>query len=85
MIHIADWPVTLSLTEKDDCTVARAVVRTRYTTLSAEGRANRNPSDPAVPGIGDELAAGRALVELGRKVIGVARESDVLRESAVLR
>lgn len=72
MIHIVDWPMTLSLTEESDDTVAKAVVRTRDNTLTGEGRAKRNPGDPAVPEIGDELAAGRALFELSRKLMGAA-------------
>ena len=72
MIHIAEWPVTLRLTEDDDDTVAKASVRTRDNVLTAEGRARRDPHDPSVPEIGDELAAGRALVELGRTLIRAA-------------
>lgn len=72
MIHVVDWPMTLSLAEEDDCTVAKVVVRTRDNTVSAEGHAKRNPDDPSVPEIGDELAAGRALVELGHKLIRAA-------------
>lgn len=72
MMHIADWPMTLSLTEDDDRTVAKVVVRTRDNTVTAQGHAKRNPDDPSVPEIGDELAAGRALIELGHKLIGSA-------------
>lgn len=72
MMHIADWPMTLRLTEQGDDTVAKVTVRTRDNTLTAEGLAKRNPDDSPVPEIGDELAAGRALVELGRKLIRAA-------------
>jgi hypothetical protein len=72
MTHIADWPARLSITEDGNRTVARVVVTTKDNTLTAEGTAVRNPHDPAVPEIGDELAAGRALVDLGRQLIQAA-------------
>jgi hypothetical protein len=72
MTHISDWPIRLSITEDGNRTVARAMVTTRDNTLSAEGVALRNPHDPAVPEIGDELAAGRALTELGRLLVQAA-------------
>lgn len=76
MTHVADWPIRLSLTEEDARTVARVVITTKDNTLSAEGVAVRNPHDADVPEIGDELAAGRALTELGRLLISAAA-SDV--------
>lgn len=72
MTHIADWPIRLSITEDGNRTVARVVVTTKDNTLSAEGVAQRNPHDPSVPEIGDELAAGRALAELGRQLVEAA-------------
>jgi hypothetical protein len=72
MTHISDWPIRLSITEEGDRTVAHVALTTRDNTLSAEGVALRNPHDPSVPEIGDELAAGRALAELGRQLVEAA-------------
>jgi hypothetical protein len=72
MTHVVDWPIRLSITEDDARTVARAVITTKDNTLSAEGVAVRNPTDSDVPEIGDELAAGRALTELGRLLVSAA-------------
>ena len=72
MTHVDDWPIRLSLTEEDARTVARVVLTTKDNTLAAEGVAVRNPHDSDVPEIGDELAAGRALTELGRLLISAA-------------
>ncbi|GGO21374.1 hypothetical protein GCM10011574_48670 [Microbispora bryophytorum] len=61
--------------DNDDVTTATAVLYTpggqRHESV---GRARRNPSDRPVPEIGDELAAGRALADLGAKLIGDGAE-----------
>ncbi|WP_336206111.1 dsRBD fold-containing protein [Nonomuraea sp. LPB2021202275-12-8] len=66
------WNVQIWISEDDNdaVTTATAVL------FTADGKrhesvahARRNPDDRAVPGIGDELAAGRALSELGDKLI----------------
>jgi hypothetical protein len=36
------------------------------------GRARRNPTDPDVPEIGDEIAVARALNDLGRRLLVTA-------------
>lgn len=72
MTHVADWPIKLSITEEGARTVARAVLTTKDNTLTAEGVALRNPHDSDVPEIGDELAVGRALAELGRQLVSAA-------------
>ena len=72
MTHIADWPIALKLTEDGDHTVATVVLDTHDNRLTATGKATRNPVDPSVPEIGDELAAGRALIELGRRLVDAA-------------
>lgn len=74
MTHVAEWPIHLYLTEDGSHTQARVVLQTRDNTLTAEGGARRNPADPQVPEIGDELAAGRALIALGRTLVGDAQE-----------
>ncbi|MFC4119876.1 DUF1876 domain-containing protein [Nonomuraea zeae] len=68
------WTVQIYLAEDGDDTYARAVLTTRdRTELAGTGRARRNPSDPAVPEIGDELAASRALADLAEKLAVVTR------------
>ncbi|TMS00314.1 DUF1876 domain-containing protein [Nonomuraea basaltis] len=74
------WTVQIYLTEDGDNTRARAVLTTRDSAgLAGSGRA-RIPSDPAVPEIGDELAASRALADLAEK-FAVITQRDI-RESA---
>ncbi|MEV1174904.1 DUF1876 domain-containing protein [Nonomuraea sp. NPDC049784] len=66
------WNVQIWISEDDNdaVTTATAVL------FTADGKrhesvahARRNPSDRPVPGIGDELAVGRALSELASKLI----------------
>ncbi|MEV0230563.1 MULTISPECIES: DUF1876 domain-containing protein [unclassified Nonomuraea] len=66
------WNVQIWISEDDNdaVTTATAVL------FTADGKrhesvahARRNPSDRPVPGIGDELAAGRALSNLASKLI----------------
>jgi hypothetical protein len=66
------WDVRIFISEddNDDVTTAKAVLMTsggeRYESVAY---ARRNPGDPPVPSIGDELAAGRALYELAGKLM----------------
>ncbi|GAA3446959.1 DUF1876 domain-containing protein [Planomonospora venezuelensis] len=75
------WNVEISITEddNDDVTTARAVLLaddgTRHESVA---HARRNPSDQAVPDIGDELAVGRALSDLSAKLLEDGAE-DVAR------
>ena len=39
------------------------------------GRAKRNPADPQMPVVGEELAAARALYEVAHKLIHEAAEA----------
>lgn len=71
------WTVQIFLTEDGDDTHARAVLTTRDSTeLAGTGRARRNPVDPEVPEIGDELAASRALADLAGK-LAVITQRDI--------
>ncbi|MGW5162447.1 DUF1876 domain-containing protein [Nonomuraea wenchangensis] len=68
------WSVQIYLAEDGDDTKARAVLTTRDGSgLTGMGRARRNPSDRAVPEIGDELAASRALADLAGKLATVTQ------------
>jgi uncharacterized protein DUF1876 len=72
MEHVAKWNIDVNLFEHEDSTVAHVVLKTKTTVLRAEGRARRNPVDAPVPEIGDELAVGRALAELGAQLMYAA-------------
>ncbi|MFJ1706667.1 DUF1876 domain-containing protein [Kitasatospora sp. NPDC088346] len=63
------WTLHLQLFEEDDITTAHVVLDTGDNTLRSRGSARRGPHDPAVPEIGDEFAAGRALVDLGHQLL----------------
>lgn len=68
-MHVTRWPITLDLVEEGDKTTAHVVLRTKDRTLENKATARRNPHDTAVPEIGDEYAAGRALIELGEQLL----------------
>ncbi|GGP45787.1 DUF1876 domain-containing protein [Streptomyces griseoincarnatus] len=76
MSHTLEWKTRLHLFEEDGTTKARATLDTGTTSLTGHGVAHRNPADPDVPEIGDELAAGRALRDLGQQLLDIA-ERDV--------
>ncbi|MFJ7132761.1 DUF1876 domain-containing protein [Streptomyces fungicidicus] len=76
MSHTLEWKTRLYLFEEDGTTKARAMVDTGTTVLTGHGAARRNSADPDVPEIGDELAAGRAMQDLGRQLLDIA-ERDV--------
>jgi len=72
-MHIRTWHVELFLYEEDDVTSARAVLHTESPEhLEGRGHARRNPSDPVVNEIGDEVAAARALHELATTLLATA-------------
>lgn len=83
MRQVIDWPITLRLVEQDGQTEAQLILETELTTMIGSGRAHRNPADPDVPEIGDELAAGRALIDLGNRLVRLAdAEVDELDEQS---
>ncbi|MFE3448814.1 DUF1876 domain-containing protein [Nonomuraea sp. NPDC059194] len=73
------WTVQIYITEDGDDTSAKAVLTTKDGThLSGTGSARRNPADPAVAEIGDELAASRALADLADR-LAVVTQHDIAR------
>jgi hypothetical protein len=67
------WTVQVLIEEEGDRTRADALLRTGDTTsLRGTGSARRNRKDPAVPEIGDELAASRALNDLAHQLLEAA-------------
>lgn len=67
--HVKAWQATVHLTEEDGHTAADAALNTGDDVLHGHGTARCNPGDADVPEIGDELAAGRALIELGNRLL----------------
>lgn len=64
------WTLDLEIAEESqDATTVNAALDTGDRTLRTRTTAQRNPEDPPVPAIGDEYAAGRALLELGRQLL----------------
>jgi len=75
------WNVLIHLFDAEDVapdgrvTAAHAVLRTSAgTTLDGYGRARRNPQDPAVQEIGEELAAARALRDLADRLLSATSD-----------
>ena len=63
------WTLRLDLFEEGDLTKVHAVLDTGDTVLESRTEARRSPRDTPVPEIGDEFAAGRALVDLGHQLL----------------
>lgn len=74
MDHVAEWKAYVHLYEHDGATQARVTLETGANKLISEGLARRHPRDPEVAEIGDELAVGRALIELGERLVRAAAE-----------
>ena len=66
------WTIEISFTEDEDKTRADAVLAGAPVELRGWGRARRNPSDPDVPTLGEEIAAARALVDLSHRLLDEA-------------
>ncbi|GGO69257.1 DUF1876 domain-containing protein [Nonomuraea cavernae] len=76
-MQVKQWTVQIYISEDDgdQRTLARAVLSAQGTRWhESVGVARRNPGDRPVPEIGDELAAGRALMDLADKLIIDAAE-----------
>lgn len=75
MMQVEQWTVELVIDEHQDERMTRAEARLqapRRPALTGVGRARRNPDDPDVPRIGDELAVARALSDLAHQLVDVA-------------
>ena len=59
------WTITIEFTEDEDNTRADALLKTGMLEFRASGRARRSPTDPEVPLVGEEIAAARAMHDLG--------------------
>ncbi|MEY9838027.1 dsRBD fold-containing protein [Streptacidiphilus sp. EB103A] len=63
------WTIDLDILEQGDDTTVHAVLRGDAGTLESHTVAQRNPHDAPNPEIGDDFAAGRALLDLGRQLL----------------
>lgn len=74
-------------TEDADHTEAKVATQVRGRAFSGWGRARRNPSDPQMPEVGEELALARALADLTNQLRDVASETISAEEghSVLLR
>jgi hypothetical protein len=79
------WTVEVYIDEDDGRTYAVAHLRMGIDTpLSGVGRAKLSPDDEDIPEIGDELAAARALSDLGhRLLVTAARDIESLTRTPV--
>jgi hypothetical protein len=69
------WSIEVVFTEDEDRTRADAVLTLGSQRFHGWGRSRRNPTDPDVPKIGEEIAAARALTNLSGKLIHAAADA----------
>lgn len=70
------WRLEITFTGNERTTRADAVLDVAGHYLHGWGQARRDPADPDVPVIGEEVAAARALIRLGHQLLGAA-ENDI--------
>ncbi|MDH6197693.1 hypothetical protein M2272_004348 [Mycobacterium frederiksbergense] len=63
------WLVEIEFSEDDVHTHASVRAQVREDTVVTTGDAYRNPKDPGLPMIGEEIAAARALIALGTELL----------------
>lgn len=63
------WNLTLEISEDEDHCEVTAHLQASDRSLTGTGRSRRNPSDPAVPQVGEELATARALHDLSQHLV----------------
>ncbi len=79
VVRTKQWSLGIYISEDDRETRAHAVLFSGGDEHTAgDGRARRNPVDPEVAEIGDELAVARALADLAGRLHGTADE-DIAR------
>lgn len=72
-IHVG-LHIDVDVVEDPDACTASASVMTNHGLMRAEGVARRKPADPNIPMVGEELAIGRALVDLGDQLMSAASD-----------
>ncbi|ARZ68558.1 hypothetical protein SMD11_2911 [Streptomyces albireticuli] len=72
-MQVAGWHVEVEFDENDTHTRAAALLRLRDgNELRGRGQATRDPRDPDEKRIGEELAGGRALLDIGQQLLAKA-------------
>ena len=66
------FEIEVFVEEDVDHTEAKAYMSLRGREFAGWGRARRNPNDPNIPMIGEELALARALDDLGHALLDAA-------------
>jgi uncharacterized protein DUF1876 len=64
--------IEIGIDEDESTTLVHAVLDLRGDHFSATGKAQRNPDDPCIPVIGEELALARALGSLEEQIVDAA-------------
>jgi hypothetical protein len=64
--------IDIDVVEDSDECEATATLMTSRGAVRAAGRARRNPIDPVIPMVGEELAIGRALRSLSAQLVAAA-------------
>jgi hypothetical protein len=72
--HVKTWRVQVDIFESGEDTTAHAVLAAEVPGIDARGVARRNPNDPDIPEIGDEVAVARALRRLSDQLLGLASD-----------
>lgn len=67
-----DWSVQLGFEESEVRTKAFVTLKTGKRMLEAYGIARRNPVDPNLPRVGEDLAVARALSKLAHELLSDA-------------
>lgn len=76
------WQVRIYLSENEDQVSARAVLDTGLDEVCAAGAARRDRPYRSTAVVDEEVATGRALVALGRRLLDVATMDQNLLERA---
>ncbi len=63
------WTLEIVFTEDEDRTRADAFLQGGTLEIRGWGRARRNPGDPDVPAVGEEIAAARALHDVAQHLL----------------
>lgn len=66
--------IKLHVVEDETTTIVHTVLDLRGAHFESTGKARRNPVDPPVPLVGEELAVARALQDLSSQLIGAAQD-----------
>jgi hypothetical protein len=80
MAEIRLWTADVIISETEDRTRARVILRMGDVERVGKGLARRSAADPNVPRIGEELATARAFNDLSHQLLN---ESADMLESAI--